>query len=148
MPNKYYVIDDNGFEHKRTSKSRTYTHTVLFQDSPEYALRMAERLDPYGNDSNHYDYMVSIAEGKTWYAHFTQRNMDAAKAVTCLSKDEYCRGKRAERVRRVETDINNGLYGQWGNAGWCGRRDLAEKLLLKYTGERYRRAVIKEAIEK
>ena len=143
MTNKYYVDDWNGVKHTRTSKNRTYTHTVLFQYSPEYDLREAERLDPNGLDSSNYDYLIRMAEGNHPYGKPNQRQLDEAKAAACLSKDEYCRSERDKRVRRHNARRAEGYYNEWGNAGWCGRRDLAEKLLAKYTGERYSRAVIK-----
>lgn len=152
MPrNVFTAIDPNGVEHKRTSESREYAHTVVFRKDKRLMMHYATQEGHTKQDGSNYDYYRECAAGTHEHVtHVTgregyhpsysdadvarmqaaQREKNAksiayAKTQTDgLSRDAYIKHKRAERVARVEaTDFN-----EFHNAGWCGRLDLAQKL--------------------
>ena len=70
MTHKYFVIDANGKKHTRNSH-RTYTHVVLYRESKEAALRLADRKDRFSVDNFWYhhafvDGTSKWLERKSW----------------------------------------------------------------------------------
>lgn len=135
---KYFVIDANGKKHTRNSK-RTYTHVVLYRDSKEAALRMADRKDMHLVDNFWYHHAFLDGSSKwlarrdwetdTGYnARVNEEIERSRKALRgCKTPDEWHAVLRQEAIDR----INARDYDQWHAEGWCGRHDLAVKLAHK-----------------
>lgn len=161
----FTAIDPNGKEHKRTSDSRTYTHTVVVQHVKAAHMAIATSKGFADADASNYDYMVECAAGThrnvtrtrtpadfhpSYSAEYVAnaiaaRNAENAKRIAEAkafiakypTKEAYVAARLAERVAAVEAKD----FTIWHNLGWCGRHDLAVKLASKAPG-----AVILEAV--
>jgi hypothetical protein len=152
--NHFHAVDANGVVHTRSSKSRVYTHTVVSKPSYGYALAAAQSPDWTKTDRRNLDYYDTIAQGRDPYprkcyrqdhpekwtpeqieeervaveAENARRVQEAIDTVANRTVEQWLADKKAERIERVEKLKAEGYYDSWGNAGWCGRFDLAQKL--------------------
>ena len=150
----YFAIDPAGVKHTRSSLSRVYSHTVVLRQSYEHDIAAAEAKDNAQQDRHNWDYYVAILTGRDPFperpmttptmtpakrdaeiGRAARRNADklanAKKEIgnPYLGLDAYLSRKHTERIALVERRRAEGYYDRWHNAGWCGRRELAEKLL-------------------
>lgn len=166
---KYIAIDPAGVAHKRSTESRTYTHTVVVSGGYQAALNSAKSRGWEKTERSNFDYYTRIAEGrsefypsKRWCAlspdRYTPEQIaeedarltvsDAAKVADAKARieghtaDSYIEALRAARIARVEERKAAGDFDAWKNAGWCGRRDLAEKLAAKHRTDDYVVAIL------
>jgi len=154
MTNHYHAIDAAGGIHTRSSKSRSYTHTVVVRPSYENALLFAQSKDWTKTDRRNLEYYDTIAQGRDPYprqnymanhperwtpeqiaeeqvrvdAENAKRVEDAIATVANRSVEQWLADKLQERLDIVEKQRAAGYYDSWHNAGWCGRLDLAQKL--------------------
>ena len=150
MATKHSVIDPRGVTHTRTSQNRVYPFVVLVRDSYEHALARAVGPDYAASDRKNYAYYVALANGTHAHCKNLYSNDDAAKRIAdakayiagCDTFDAYLAKQQVERVARVDARKAKGDFDTWGPAGWCGRRDLAEKLAHKERAGGYRAEVI------
>lgn len=136
---RYTATDPNGFTHTRTSQSRTYSHTVVFQASKDVAVKRAhERLK---SDRSNCEWHARIASTPV------EEYVDSEMAKWSHMTREYVIEGHAEHVATVAAFRGGSINGEaaamladrlakieatdwdiWHNAGWCGRYDLALKL--------------------
>lgn len=133
----FTAIDPNGKAHKRTSVSRTYTHTVCSKPNYEYDLKRAS--EPREQDGVNWDFYCQMVEwggildGKRRSWH-TDEGIAAELAQAIEKKNEYpsreaaIEGKRQKRIAATEAAKARGYYNEYEAHGWCGRLDLAQKL--------------------
>jgi len=138
-PSKYFVTDANGKKHTRNSH-RIYTHAVLYRDSKEAALRLAQRRDRFLADNFWYHHAFLDGSSKwlersPWekdedqYKRRVEKDIERARYFLrgCKTPDELWNVTLAERLETIEkTD-----FTAWAVEGWCGRHDLAVKLAHK-----------------
>ena len=139
--NKHYAILPDGARARRTSKSRVYTHLVAYRPSYEYALAQAGIVHPYMR-SNH-AYYVACAKGEHEHAVAPAGAPEwkvASAAHSRVKGEEYV-AEYGEDLDRAMTKMirdatakvvaakDEGYYQKWSVEGWCGRLDLAQKLL-------------------
>lgn len=161
MTTTFTAIDAAVQTHKRTSKSRSYTHTVVALRSYSFDLDRANSKVWDKEEGKNFDYYSLIAFGNDphpcrcyrtpdrWTAEQiaeeaasveamnAKRITDAADRVTGHTRETYLAARRADRVARVEKAKAEGRYAQWENLGWCGRLDLAQKLASRESGPRF-----------
>lgn len=131
--NKYFVIDANGKKHTRGSK-RTYTHAVLYRESKDAAIRLAN-VKPRWHNENFWYHHAFLDGSSKWLArtewevdyearvkHDIERAREALKG--CKTPDEWWELQRGEALADIEAKD----FGVWHAEGWCGRYDLAQKL--------------------
>lgn len=159
----YTAQDPQGVIHKRSTTSRAYTHTVVGKRSYELAMRRARSTQWAKSDARDYAYEVQISEGNdpvpaiNWDARYpagktaeqiaasqlradaaNEKRFELAKArVGNHTVQSWCEARQAERIAVVEKDAEQGYYEVFVNLGWCGRRDLADKLAAKARTDGY-----------
>jgi hypothetical protein len=162
---KYFAIDPQGETHTRTT-ARTYTHAVVVKLGRAYAAQqLARRIANTRKQApKDFAFYLTMIDG-TWYTRAdrpaalgkgipdwmtpAQREAEIAdytkRCAGCTTPEAYAE----HALREVETahaaQIAEGYYDKFGAAGWCGRRDLAEKLAAKERGNGYEDVVILEA---
>lgn len=135
----------DGVTHKRTSEGRVYTHCVAVRQSYAHALAEANRVDAKSDARNFAWYAESAAQTvgveyqpKTWAERgSTLRTTPTAQTIAraqailagCATVAEWSEAQRAQRVANVEANKAAGQFDRWSVLGWCGREDLARKLL-------------------
>lgn len=152
----YTATDSSGQVHTRKSE-RTYTHTVVARRSFDRAMQLADMN--WASDRDNFAYFAKIAAGNDPYparnwlrgdnvhpswavtpekiaahqvevdAENAKRLADAIERTAGHTVDSYVAAKRAERVAGILRKRAEGYYDVFVNLGWCGRRDLAEKLV-------------------
>lgn len=141
----FYAIDPHGVRHTRsTTAGREYLYTVVARRNFNVELAFARSADWAVTDGKNYDYSVKvIAKGVNpaspdWEIKLDTSNLARAKkSIDGLTRDQYI-AKRAElRVSVLEAAKLAGEFNKFLNQGWCSRRDLAEKLLRKYSSSAY-----------
>lgn len=151
MTNHFFVIDPQGVAHTRSSKGRTYTHTVVFKRG---ALKQAGDL-VFAQRSTMQDSLVtqdtyaSWAQGK-WGTLSAHERQDAARGrevsaylqeqgvkhmAQFATAEAYEAYKLAHRLENHAKLVAQGYYDTYANAGWCGRADLARKLANQQSGD-------------
>ena len=138
MTHKYFVIDANGKKHTRNSM-RTYTHVVLYRESKDAALRLADRRDRFSVDNFWYhhafvDGSSKWLERKSWetedeYKARAYEEIESSRKALrgCKTPQEWEAVLRHEAIARIEARD----FSQWHVEGWCGRHDLAVSLAHK-----------------
>lgn len=133
----FTAIDPNGATHKRTSVSRTYTHTVCSKPNYEYELKHAS--EPRIQDGINWGFSCQMVawgglykgERKSWdtdsyvaqqLARYTELKNEYS------SREAAIEGERQKRIAAVEARMTSGHYRKYECHGWCGRLDLAQKL--------------------
>jgi hypothetical protein len=142
VTNHFYVIDPQGVAHTRSSKNRTYTHTVLIFRGPAMeaaALARAQRSTLADSIKTHATYISwsqcvdlgsrprPIVAGD----YLNQRGLE--HVAKFASAEAYEASQLAWRLQCHAKDVAKGQYSKWHNAGWCGRPDLAVKLAAQET---------------
>ena len=112
-----HIAKFNGTTFTRNSKERTYTHVIVVRDSYEYALYQAQK------------------EGRYDRQNYKQYTITNDPKVEGLTEDEYVAKVIADKVARVEEKKANGDFDSYGQVGWCGRPDLAQKKLRSESGK-------------
>lgn len=126
----------------RNSKGRVYTHTVVARRSEENALEYASSLHPV--DASNWLYYCGTKPYVTWDGKPDTLTIGddvyhsgaefKADFPTAESYQEY---ERDCRLARLEREKAAGEFDTYVNQGWCGRRDLAVKLLDKTLANGY-----------
>jgi hypothetical protein len=137
--NSYFVIDANGKKHTRNTH-RTYTHAVLYRDSKEAAIRLAN-VRPHWHKENFWYHHAFLDGTSKWLeraphekddAQFKRRveqDIERARHFLrgCTTPDQLWSVNLADALASIErTD-----FTAWAVEGWCGRHDLAVKLAHK-----------------
>jgi len=118
-----HIAKFKGTTFTRNSKDRTYTHVIVVRESYEYALEMAKKESRFDRE-NYNRYMITGAE------------LDGrGDQVAGLTEDEYVAQKIAKKVAAVEAAKARGDFDSYGQVGWCGRPDLAQKKLSSESGK-------------
>jgi hypothetical protein len=140
----HYIATIDGCTFKRSTAGRTYTHMVVVESNivlqrKEVAERAAKEF------ADNLDWFNQQARG--WW--FYDGNRTQAPEKILFSAEEIADGK-AKIAAGVEGFVANKLANfdaaiakhsrkssdgksTYGDAGWCGRADLAQKLAAKYT---------------
>lgn len=141
--------DRNGFEHRRASQSRVYSHTVVARPSYRAALMLAAEIDKTdrGNFAYHHDLATKgerdLGRGMVTRLDSFGRDPEVERAkhiaelAGAATAEEYATAKRDARVAKIEELKAKGYYDAFQNLGWCGRLDLAQKLAAKEGGSAY-----------
>lgn len=160
----YLATDPAGIMHKRTTENRHYTHTVVVSGGYQAALANARSKGWATTDAHNFEWYKRTAEGRDPYlpsvryraknpdkwttAEIAEEDLelqvrDAAKVAVAKLHVEghnvasYVAKQLALRVGIVEVRKAKGEFDAWWNAGWCGRRDLADKLAAAKAGADY-----------
>jgi hypothetical protein len=146
MTTKFFAAAPDGSIHTRTSKTRQYTHTVLARHNYAHDLALADSIRAV--DANNFRYYFALAAGthehlrpvawRTAEQNEAERARSMAQAVEqmrgCQTAVEYQLAQRADRLARLAECKADGYYDQWVDLGWCGRLDLAHKLVASKRG--------------
>jgi len=123
MPKTVFTATDAaGFVHIRKTE-RSYSHTVVYLPSYDRDMAHADR-NIKEDGSNWRFYADRVATGATRFLTNAEE-----RAAEYASEAQAIAGERAKRVAFVRKREADGYYDKWQNAGWCGRPDLAAKLL-------------------
>lgn len=145
--NKFTAIDPAGKTHTRTSKTRTYTHTVVGLPNATRTVLMAQSLEMRKAHRSNFKYHAAYADGtsqwltrnswETEISHLSRTQQEIASSVAelngCDNAEDYVNMKIVEAHRGIREAMAQGYYDTYQNLGWCGRADLAAKL--KITSE-------------
>ena len=147
----YIAVDPAGVTHKRTTKDRTYTNTVVRKGGYQTAIRMAyEASTPkiLQSDFRYYSAIVAgnnpyparnwagTPEGAAQAAQEDAKRLEEAKKALmgATTLDAYCALCCNRRLAQVEEARVAGEYDRWDNLGWQGRPDLAQGIASKFQG--------------
>lgn len=139
---KFTAIDPAGKTHTRTSKSRTYTHTVFALPSSVTAFLWANSKEARKSHRENFAYYAEMANGtssfldKRFYETAEQNAERRANAMEsavktlggCQIAQEYEAMLVRRDLERIQKQREEGYYDTYQNMGWCGRADLAQKL--------------------
>lgn len=149
MTTTKHIATADGQTFTRTSKSRVYTHVVLAKASLDHQLAMvASKFTIDLHRSNHAFHVGNLNPDcklrPTWQSEaslaaegqrYAQRAAEELEGTSTV--EEYVAKKQAQSFARIEEDRLDGQYERWGVVGWCGRRDLADKLAATTLGRGY-----------
>lgn len=142
MPKTTYTVTaPTGEVLTRTSQNRIYTHAIIGRHSYEAAMQRANRISAV--DKDNHDFYVEmanethrLAERREWHT-VEQHAAEIAKyktlAAQAPNRDAYAELQRSIRVQAVEALKKSGFYERFVAMTWCGRPDLAQKELGKYS---------------
>jgi len=117
------------------SSPRVYTHAVIIQYSEQHYRDEAYTFNADKQDRKNFDHYVQQAAGKSPYDWCrTPEKIAEAQADVEGGFDAYCARLRQRQIDSFEAGLKAGGYTP-GIVGWCGRRDLAEKLANQYRGQ-------------
>lgn len=147
---KVSCTDAAGVVHTRKTV-RDYSHAVAFLPSIDAALRWSDC--DWKSDGSNFEYWAKIAAGNdphptrsyrddparwsaeeiaeslAWAAaQNAERIADAQARTAGHDRASYIAAQRAARVAIIREKEAAGYYQVWQIEGWCGRRDLAQKL--------------------
>ena len=139
---KFTAIDPAGKTHTRTSKTRTYTHTVFALPSSVTAVLWANSKEARKMHRENFAYYSEMASGKSSFLdkrsyETAEQNADrranamenAVKTLGgCKSAQDYEYMMVARDLDGIQKQRIAGYYDTYQNMGWCGRADLAQKL--------------------
>lgn len=151
---RFIAFDPEGRIHTRSSEARTYTHTVVYKEGRTYAERRAANVERTRQGAEEgYTELLQQAQG----IHATKEHWRGPKALQFFtdfaieylakhpSREVYVRD-RAAHAQRIQDDyMASRSWAVYSNAGWCGRRALAEKLAATLQGRGYEDIQILEA---
>jgi len=138
----FTAIDPAGKTHTRTSKTRTYTHTVFALPSSVTAVLWASSKEARRRHREDFAYYTEMASGKSsfldkrFYETVEQNAERRASAMeSAVKKLNGCKSAQDYEYMMVARDLDGiqkqrlaGYYDTYQNMGWCGRADLAQKL--------------------
>lgn len=159
--NKFTAIDPAGKTHKRNSKERVYTHTVVALPSAARHTLLAMSKEARAMHRRNFAYYSEQADGTS---HFLNRNSweteeqnadrrkrameSAVKTLNGCTTAEAFEGMLVQRdVDHVHRQIVEGYYDTYQNMGWCGRADLAAKLKTTVENRGYIEVTILPAVQ-
>jgi len=142
---KYSATDANGLVHTRTS-ARVYTHMVVARPSYANAVARASRVHMPTQKSN-FEYHMNIAEGVIT-SQYTSRDHAADDLGGATTLEQYVALNIKRALAAVEKSKAEGRFDRFFDKGWCGRRDLADKLAAKARSDGYAEVAILPAIAK
>lgn len=138
MANHFFAIDPQGKAHTRTSKDRTYTHTVLSYipaaTEADLVKAVERRVACYGS---YWSYEAAMAQPGHYEAKYGARHPELAErarveAAAFLAQyptnEAYMAHLGAVALADFDKSVANGEFDVWVSQGWCGRPDLALKL--------------------
>lgn len=145
----FTAIDPSGKLHKRTSLNRTYLFTVVSKRSETEARLFLRAPGILAAHRSNYRYHKAWLDGTSEFltkppyrsdeehAAYVERHVAEARERLegCATADDYIEKCVQEGHARIAEGKANGHYDEWVNDGWCGRRDLAEKLAQKMRGQ-------------
>ena len=157
--NKFTAIDPNGVTHTRTSKTRTYTHTVVGRPSSVAATLRVTSKGVRALHRKNFAYHDAIAKGTSQWLErsrweteekYAQRRADdIAKSVNelngCDTAQDYENMLVNAALEGIRHSTARGYYDKYHSLGWCGRADLAAKLKIKSENRRWVDVTILEA---
>ena len=140
--NTFTAIDPNGKTHTRTSKTRTYTHTVVGLLSSTKATLAAMSPEARKLHRSNFKYHMAFVDGtsqwpsrntfETELAHLERTQRDKERSAVeldgCDNAEDYVNMKIVQAHRGIREAVARGYYDTYQNLGWCGRADLAAKL--------------------
>ena len=147
----FTAIDPNGKTHTRTSKTRTYTHTVVGLPSSTKATLAAMSPEMKAYHRSEFKFRMGFLDGtskwltkRDWeseeqYLERSQRDREKAAIELdgCETAQDYENMKIVQAHRRIREKMAAGYYDTYQNFGWCGRPDLAAKLKARMEGLGY-----------
>lgn len=136
MATKHFVIDPTGKKHTRTSQNRVYSHCVLTRRSETASLARATGADHARSDRNNFDYYIALVNGTHKHCKSLYSSDDPVKRIEdakvslngATTFEAYSTAQQIARVEDILQRKSAGYFTAFEVAGWCGRRDLAEKL--------------------
>ena len=134
MSATFTAVDPAGKTHKRSSKERVYTHTVVYREGEAFRDKRAAHIEATRiSTEKSYTRLESNAAGNPEPGrHPSVWARDTAFAIEYLAKHPSRAVYVAEAVARAEKHhaeyVAGGFWDVYQNAGWCGRLELAEKL--------------------
>jgi len=129
----YTAKDPNGVEHTRTT-ARVYTHVVFTRlNLAEMRIAATSKIAEETEGRNHTHYADCVRRDPNTPFR-TEELKELYLRAASTDKDEFVRQQIAARLAYV----NEMGLGDWGDdwllLGYCGRKDLAEKLAAKTPG--------------
>jgi len=144
MTNHFFVVDPQGKAHTRSSKGRTYTHTVLSYIPPVTFEDQCKEIGwTMGQNSDGYWKSVKRVADTGVLDHIPdfdpERRVQEARDFIAEnpSLELYMARIGASALARFENKVEGGHYDRWVNQGWCSRADLAQKLQAQHGGKIY-----------
>jgi hypothetical protein len=122
MPKTKHTATFNGQTFTRTSATRVYTHMVVARSSYRYALEKAQVVPCAESNFNFYRRALDGSQPHTRPEYAAERLMGAETV------EQFIELHRAAQVAKVEQQKAEGAFDRFGDCGWCGRLDLAQKL--------------------
>lgn len=140
--NTFTAIDPNGKTHTRTSKTRTYTHTVVGLPSSTKATLAAMSPEARKMHRSNFKYHMAFVDGtsqwlrrntfETEVQYLERAAMEIERSAVeldgCETAQDYVNMKIVQAHRGIREAMARGYYDTYQNLGWCGRADLAAKL--------------------
>lgn len=127
MAKTKYTVRFNGTVVDTRKSDRVYTHAVVAFNSLKTAERWAVK-NWMSVDRDNYDYFVGIING-TGKSYGTTAEEAVEKLQGAVSFEAYRAIMVTERQAEVEKRKAEGYYTKPIVMGYCGRLDLAQKLL-------------------
>lgn len=143
----YSLQDPQGVTHTRNS-NRVYTHAVIGRVSHAHAIKVwtepsKQRLDVDRSNWGYYNRLLGTngfphkpvtanlhESDERFAARKKYHEDDARKHIgDCTTFEEYLRSVLKHQLDRIEDSRASGYYDRFGVIGYCGRLDLAQKLL-------------------
>ena len=138
----FTAIDPAGKTHTRTSKTRTYTHTVVGLPSSTKATLAAMSPEARKMHRSNFKYHMAFVDGtsqwlrrntfETEVQYLERAAMEIERSAVeldgCDNAEDYVNMKIVQSHRGIREAMARGYYDTYQNLGWCGRADLAAKL--------------------
>ena len=138
----FTAIDPAGKTHTRTSKTRTYTHTVVGLPSSTKATLAAMSPETRAYHRSNFKYHMAFVDGtsqwlrrntfETEVQYLERAAMEIERSAVeldgCDNAEDYVNMKIVQAHRGIREAMARGYYDTYQNLGWCGRADLAAKL--------------------
>jgi hypothetical protein len=143
--NKHFFIDPAGQTHTRNSKSRTYSHAVIFRKDYEVCRRQAANVMDI--DVTNFNYAQKQVETEGWSEWTKEESKQRDRDLVAKYQNgyEFAQAMAAKRVEDTDRRNAEGYYDEWICRGWNGRLDLAQKEAAKLNWEDIAEVKIVEA---
>lgn len=156
--NTFTAVDPAGKAHTRTSKTRTYTHTVVGLPNATRTVLMAQSAAAKRTYASDFAYHMARANGtspwlarKDWETEVQHMEREAKEVQAsiedlggCDNRFDYVTLRITQCHDRVRELQAQGYYDTYQNFGWCGRADLAAKLKIKSENRNWLNVMILE----
>ena len=143
MTTTFTAIDPAGVTHKRTSKGRTYSHTVVYKEGQAYADRRVSAIEAtrVSTEKSYTRLESTAANNPEPGRHSSVWAHDTAFAIGYLAEHPSREVYVAKQVAHAQEQFNDMIaakrYLAYSNAGWCGRLELAQRLAASLSGRGY-----------